>query len=275
MPYKPWLYAFTFDDWVEKRFPLAEWVEWHGSNGYPMALVYVLAKWRGHHNGFIASNDHFDKVKPLLEKYGVVYAVVKASEWVDRDSDPRAYYKQLAQWLTPPGLKVLLDIDEFIPFRFIGDEYVPSRGMCNILEMYVPTPDLEGVWELDKDRLEQWRRETTARLRALGMDVDLSMHVPAPAPVRFMCRVHWDYAQVITDGGTLSLQPDQYKLPLPVIHLTLKRSAELIDKTWLWAYGVQNITWQDIERLLPVRKKPYPIPEDLKRLLKPFFEDFK
>ncbi len=92
-------YAFTYDDWREKDYPLDLWIEWHSKIFDSIVLVYVgdIYKLKGL------------EVPENVDILFVPYDRVKGRDY--------AFLKNLAQKSLKTEWKMLLDIDEFITER--------------------------------------------------------------------------------------------------------------------------------------------------------------
>ncbi len=185
-PFNPSLYAFTFDDYA---YPIEEWVRWHvGILGYDAYILFVGEK--------------TEKMKAIEEKYDKLHVWYVKKKREMRFIDYRAYYKYLAQLTAPQGLKVMLDLDEFIPYKIqaypFEDRYV---GLIKPLIVY------RGIVYEDEGNM-------------IGRDA--------------MRRIHTNYTPVLGDGAEVMGEINQNLPILPVLHLQFKNCYEITRKSWLW-----------------------------------------
>jgi len=256
---KPIIFAFTLDDWRTKNYPLVEWLEWHaGELGLSTYLLYVGK-----------ANEEVNEVARDVNA-----RVLTTSEKSPSGVDYRAFYKQLALSKTPNGLKVMLDIDEFLLIGNLGNEYIPEPGKANYLLLYSPTTDLRHVWGV-ADWLDKWRARIESGGRKRGLDISLKDVVPLPAPQR-MPRVFWNQAKIVGDGGAVDLPIDGFKKPVPALHISWRCDwVEFTRKSWLWVLGMERVREKDIPKYLPVKKVEYPIPSRLREILRDYMKRCK
>ena len=208
-PFDPDVYAFTYDD---GRYPVEEWARWHARVlGLRVHLVVV-----GDRAGELA--------RRLEDEYGV--DAWPAPRRDIRFSDPRAYYKALAQLAAPPGLKILLDVDEFLPYRPPAYPRL-RRGQAGLVRQLVLWRG--EVYDEDPARAPEFEAQVREAAARLGLRLPERLPV-ARAPMR---RIHEGYAPVVGDGGEVGLEPAPYP-PLPVLHLQFKGCRDLTLKSWLW-----------------------------------------
>jgi hypothetical protein len=256
---KPIIFAFTLGDWREKNYPLIEWLEWHaGELGLSTYLLYV--------------GEVDEEVNKVARDVNA--RVFTTSEKPPSGVDYRAFYKQLALSKTPNGLKIMLDIDEFLLTRNLSDEYIPELGKANYLLLYSPTSDLRHVWDV-ADWLNKWRARIEDEGKKRGLDISLRDVVPLPAPHK-MPRIFWNQASIVGDGGAVDLPIDSFKKPVPALHISWRCDwVEFTRKSWLWVLGKEGIREKDIPKYLPVRKVNYPIPAKLRDILKDYMKKCK
>lgn len=253
---RPIVFAFTLSDWKVKNFPLLEWLRWHaGELELPTYLLYI--------------GEVDDEIAKVARDVNA--RVFSTSEESPSGVDYRAFYKQLALSKTPNGLKIMLDIDEFLLTRNLSDEYIPEPGKANYLLLYSPTSDLRHVWDI-ADWLDKWKAKIENEGRKRGSNISLKGVVPLPAPQR-MPRVFWDQAKIVGDGGAVDLPIDGFRKPVPALHISWRCDwVEFTRKSWLWVLGMERIREKDIPKYLPVRKVNYPIPAKLRDILKDYMK---
>ncbi len=206
--FNPSIYAFTYDDY---KYPIEEWVKWHTLLGYDIYLLFV--------------GENTEKMKKIEEKYKIhVWYIKKKREL--RFIDYRAYYKYLAQLTAPAGLKFMLDIDEFLPYKIPAYVKLPDGYAGSIIQRIVYKGD---VYEVDETKEMEYAINILNKSKEKGID-----NISFPWRVAPMLRIHENYAQVIQDGGNANLSYSQNIPAINVLHLTFKDCYEITRKSWLW-----------------------------------------
>jgi hypothetical protein len=240
IPFNPVIYSFTYDDY---QYPIEEWVKWHKMLGYDIYLLFV--------------GEDIENMKKIEEKYKIhVWYIEKKREL--RFIDHRAYYKYLAQLTAPQGLKLMLDIDEFLPYRIPTYIKIPEGYAGSIIQHIVYKGD---VYEADETREMDYIKNVLNKAKEKGIT-----DIPVPWRSTPMLRINENYVQVLGDGANVNLKPLQNLPIIHVLHFTFKNCYEITRKSWLWVIKGDNYC-ANIE-YLPIKKSNFPYDPRLRDILK-------
>jgi hypothetical protein len=239
-------FAFTYTrDWRE--WPLPEWMEWVYRLGGQACIVAV-------------GKDDVELTR-LAKDFNVNLTYVRERDI--RFMDPRAYYKLLAELTCSPGLKFMLDIDEFPISR---PEVDPPRGrsvgIVHMPSTWDKAPNKEVLF-FDSSRTtreyEELRKEspTVIPLNAYKDDS------------RQMARIFKGYAGVRGDGGDVDLPIDSNVKPVHILNI-IRNEKELINRSWAWKFGYRHLTSDDITKVFPLKWVKIDMPDELANILERF-----
>jgi len=240
-------FAFTYTrDW--RRWPLPEWMEWVYRLGGQACLVAVGQEDAG--------------LTKVAKDFNVNLTYVRERDI--RFMDPRAYYKLLAELTCSPGLKFILDIDEFPISRLEIDSLNPPRGR-SVGIVHIPS-----TWDKAPMKVALFfdSSRTTKEYEELKRDVGANI-IPLNAYVndsRQMARIFKGYAGIVGDGGNVELPVDPNSKPVHVLNI-IKDERDLVEKSWAWKFGYKSITSNEIVKLYPLNWVKIDMPDELAGIL--------
>jgi len=240
-------FAFTYTrDWA--RWPLPEWMEW----------VYRL----GGQACLVAVGKEDVELTRLAKDFNVNLTYVRERDI--RFMDPRAYYKLLAELTCSPGLKFMLDIDEFPISR---PEVDPPRGRS------VGIVHMPSTWDRapNKEVLFFDSSRTTREYEELKRDVGANI-IPLNAYVndsRQMARIFKGYAGIVGDGGNVELPIDSNSKPVHILNI-IKDGKDIVEKSWAWKFGYKIMTSDEVVKLYPLKWVKIDMPDELANILEKY-----
>jgi len=194
-------YAFTFDDWKEREYPLDLWLKWNCAMFDEVSLFYIGDRAKVLEGLNIQDYENLNINGINNTKKSVI------SRWGE---GLYAHYKELAQHFLATDWKFMLDIDEFLGA-------VPETDTLDYNKVY-------GVWE-----------------HVLFGDVNHEISVSGFSPIKIgdvhWSRLAYGTMKVVGDGALLEkpVNGGVYH----VYHTTLlKNGAEISRKTWLWQKSI-------------------------------------
>lgn len=210
-------YAFTYDDWKEREYPLDLWIKWNCAMFDEVSLFYIGDKNKLLNGLNIQDYDNLNLNGINSSKNAVI------SRWGDRIF---AHYKELAQNFLATDWKFMLDIDEFLVSK-------PDVNKLDPNNVY-------GIWE-----------------HILFGDVNHEVSTAGYSPVKNgdvkWSRLAYGNVKVIGDGALLEKTINSNTL-YHVYHTTLLRNGtEIANRTWLWQKNIvvehdkYKEYWKDME----------------------------
>ncbi|MEM3265327.1 MAG: hypothetical protein QXH07_05170 [Thermoplasmata archaeon] len=196
------VYAFTFDDWKEKDYPLDLWIEWNCKLFDEVSLFYIGNKTK------VLENINVQKYNNLTINgiNGIKSNIVDIY-----GNKMYAYFKELAQNFLFTDWKFLLDIDEFVVSR-------PTIDLNNINDVY-------GIY---------------VHLPFGDINHEISPLGDSPAKIGNvnLSRLAYGMSKVIGDGAMIDKNINT-NAPIHIYHTTLLRNGvELANRTWLWKKNI-------------------------------------
>jgi len=222
-------FGFTYvKDW--KIWPVPEWMEW----------IYYL----GGKSCLVAVGNEDQELSKLAKDFNVLLTYVKERDI--RFMDFRAYYKLLAELTCSPGLKFMLDIDEFpIVEPNVEPERGKSFGIVHMPTTWDKAPKKEVLF-FDKSRTTKEYEELKKEIPNI---IPLNAYVDNN---RQMARIFKGYTGVLEDGGKVELPLDTNNVPQPILNI-IKNEKDIVKKSWAWKFGYERISSDDITKLYPLK----------------------